>query len=137
MNRVANIYDVLLDELELHFPELAKNAVNWYPSGRHEITVKLNDGQLFTYNSTLKGVRFIRRSEDKGLSESELRDEFRDRLYKTMLSKGISQLELAEMTGISNVTISNYFNGKSIPSLYNVSLLARALECSISELTDF
>ena len=49
-------------------------------------------------------------------------------------AKKISQQELAGKTGIQNTTISAFENGKRIPSLQNLALIAKALGVSIDEL---
>jgi transcriptional regulator with XRE-family HTH domain len=50
-----------------------------------------------------------------------------------MTRQGVSQLELSELTGIPQSTISNYLTGKFLPGFYNMDKIAKALKCSIDE----
>ena len=59
--------------------------------------------------------------------------EFRQRLRRLMTRQGVSQLELSELTGIPQSTISNYLTGKFLPGFYNMDKIAKALKCSIDE----
>jgi DNA-binding Xre family transcriptional regulator len=133
-----NIYDDIIDDFKQYFPVVAEDAVDWYPSGRHEITIKLIDQSKVAYNFVNKTMRNIP-SLDDGIirPENEWRRTFGSRLYDILCVKGWSQETLSSRSGISVVTISNYIRGKSIPSAYNLATIARALDCSINELTEF
>jgi transcriptional regulator with XRE-family HTH domain len=48
-----------------------------------------------------------------------------------MALEGISQCELSERTGITQPSISDYMNGKKLPSFYTVDKIAKALGCSV------
>ena len=65
------------------------------------------------------------------MSEQQCREEFSIRLKRLMYRQGVTQKELSEETGISEMTISNYMNGKRTPSFYNVDKISKALKCSI------
>lgn len=43
------------------------------------------------------------------------RDEFRKRLYRLMLMKGINQTDLAEKIGVSRQTVNGYLRGRVLP----------------------
>jgi len=55
-------------------------------------------------------------------------------LNEKILVNCISQEELSERTGISQVMISKYLNAKATPSFYRIEQIARVLKCSVSEL---
>ena len=50
--------------------------------------------------------------------------------------KKTSAAKLARCTGIADWTIRAYTNARSMPSEENIQLLANALDCAISELTE-
>ena len=52
-----------------------------------------------------------------------------DRLWKSRDLAGLSQTELAERTGISRQSISNYENGRTVPG--KLQLRAWALACGV------
>ena len=60
--------------------------------------------------------------------------DFKWRLKRTMTMRGIGQAKLAEMSGISQKTISNYLNGKNMPDILKLNKLARALDVDVAEL---
>lgn len=67
------------------------------------------------------------------MSEFECRTEYGKRLSSIMKAQGINQKELAEMTGVTPISINNYITGKSGPSWYNADKIARALNVSMEE----
>lgn len=69
------------------------------------------------------------------MTEQELKNEFSRRLKRLAHQKGrYDQKELAERSGISEVTISYYMNGMCLPKMSNIVKLAQALDCSTDEL---
>ena len=69
------------------------------------------------------------------MTEQEWRKEFARRLRRIAhQNKDYNQKELAEASGISEVTISRYYNGLRSPSSDNLVRIARALDCTIDDL---
>ena len=69
------------------------------------------------------------------MTEQEWREAFAKRLRKLAYKKGpYTQKQLAELSGISEPTISHYMNGSRIPNGNNILRLARALNCSADAL---
>lgn len=63
--------------------------------------------------------------------------EFSRRLIRAMNYRGIDQIHLSELTGISQASISGYARGVRPPSAYSISLIAKALGCSLDYLQRF
>lgn len=63
-----------------------------------------------------------------------LDDRIRKNLKETRIEKGLSQQTLAELSGISNTTISSYETGKKTPNIDSLARLANALKVSIDRL---
>ena len=51
--------------------------------------------------------------------------------------RGISQRELARMTNTPENTLGRYLNGQSIPRADKIVNIAKALDCTVSELIHF
>ena len=132
-----HIYDDILDDFELYYPEIVKDAVTWYPSGRREITVKLRDGGRVIFDGGSKTFRRISNYDAPMMEEDNWKTGFGRKLGQALCNRCISQSTLSERTGISQTMISRYISGNSIPSAYIIAKLARALECSLNELMDF
>ena len=56
-----------------------------------------------------------------------MKNEFQYRLQKSIAKSGLTASELSKATGISEVNISNYINGKYVAKQDKVFLLAQAL----------
>lgn len=133
---------IIFDEFKLYFPSIAKESIKeWYLSDDGEITIEYEDGGLVIYDNVDHTMRYISpdhknfRLED--LDENRWRSEFGQRLCRMMRYNGINQKELSELSGISEHTISSYTLGRSTPSAYTLSRLARAFECQIEDLIKF
>lgn len=59
---------------------------------------------------------------------------FHKRLYELRTKKNMTQDELASKVGVSRQAISKWERGEGLPDLYNVSLLAKALDVSVDDL---
>ena len=59
-----------------------------------------------------------------------------ERLRKIRKAKKLTQTQLAEMAGIKQETISAIENGRNLPTMASVRLLANALNCQISDLME-
>lgn len=132
-----NMWNVAFESLENDYPDIIDEIVDWYPSGYQEITIKDQNGVKKTYNWITGNLRVTYDpSYTRTVSEEEWRKVFSDRLHNRLYSLGMSQETLSEITGISRVTLSKYFNGKATPSAYNSKKLAEALKCPIGELLE-
>lgn len=130
-------YNSLLESFKLYNPSDA-DVVSWYASGPMELTITMSDGERLIYDHLERGIRVIQRTpEEDILPEGRWRVEFGFKLRERMAVKGLTQKDLAEMTGVSVLSINNYVNMKSTPSAYTIMKLANALGCSSTELTDF
>jgi transcriptional regulator with XRE-family HTH domain len=57
-------------------------------------------------------------------------------LKELLLTKGVKQKWLSSKVGVSEVTLSNWVTGKSIPSLKNVEKLSQILRVPIKDLVN-
>lgn len=127
-------YDQFFEGFKLHFPSISCGTVKWEPKGKSSILVYLSDGTKVIYNHKLNCLRNVLEYEG---TEDEWKREFSFKLVELMADKGLDQLSLSELSGISQVSISNYINGRSIPNGYKIEKIARALKCSVRDLIVF
>ena len=59
---------------------------------------------------------------------------FSKRLIKEMHKRGINRKELAELSGVSENTISNYINENREPKVMNIIKISEALEIPVNKL---
>ena len=50
--------------------------------------------------------------------------------------KGYSQRFISIKTGIKQSNLNKYLNGKAIPNLRNVALIAKVLDCTVDDLIE-
>ena len=59
------------------------------------------------------------------------------KLKEVMEEKGINGTELSKLTGIPEGRISDYKRGRYCPSIVTSCLLAKALNCKLSDLIEY
>ena len=123
--------EYLSENFKLYFPSIEKGCISWRQTDLFELEIHNEDGSIDIYNDHSLGPK-IDTSTDAGW-----RKEFARRLRKKMAMKGITQVRLSELTGISQQLLSLYTQGKSLPSAQKVSSLAKALNCSVNDLIGF
>ena len=130
-------WESIFNDFESHYFRLADKVINWYPSGKNEIIIVLDDGCVLRFDWITKYCQNIIESEEDDYMKDEdsWKNNFANRLNQRMKNIFYTQERLAAETGISFVTINKYAKGKSIPSVYNLEKIARALKCSMYELT--
>lgn len=118
-----------------YFDTLVDDVIDYYFDETYEeLVIKLRDGRVIAYDEYSNTIRYIAR-RDEVLTEEEYKKEFCRRLRRRMHVENITQIELSRRTGLSQGLISQYISGKANPTLHNVYKIARALGCSIDELS--
>lgn len=124
-------YD-MYESFKLYFPRLAEKAVSYHPNGHYELILKMDDGINISYNYLEKGFRVLP-NDPNNMTKTEFSNEFGFRLRKKLERVGITQSELCDIVGISQPQLSEYINGKKVPSFYIIDKIAKALNCSVEE----
>ena len=130
MNR--HFWEDVYTRFEQDYPGLAEEALRWWPSGRCEITIVLEDKSRIVYNELDGSFRYI---TDGSVTEERWRIEFSENLKIIMRQEGMTSQELSDRVGVSVQMISRYLNRKATPSYYVIEQIASALRCSVTELT--
>jgi DNA-binding Xre family transcriptional regulator len=132
-------YTRILEEFKNHHPYLADGIADWSPRGEMGIRVRMTDGTKYDYHAMSKTIRNVKARpvhHDDSYDEAEWREVFADRLSEMICTKGLTQQSLADYTGISKGSINKYINRQATPSAYALTKLARALDCTVMDLTD-
>ena len=128
--------DYLIHNLKLTDPYIYESAIRFEEIGPFELMVYCKDGSKVRYDD-FNGDWFKWYPSDYDInkrSDEKIIQDFQWRLRRTMTLKCIGQAKLAEMSGISQKTISNYLNGKNMPDILKLNRLARALDVDVAEL---
>lgn len=128
--------DYLIHNLKLTNLDIYESAIRFEEIGPNELMIYREDGSRVRYDC-FNGDWFKWYPTDYDInkrSDKQIIQDFQWRLRRTMTVKCIGQSKLAERSGISQGTISNYLSGKSIPDILKLNSLARALNVDVSEL---
>lgn len=71
------------------------------------------------------------------MTREDWMENFGENLLDILVEKKIKQRELSEITGIAASTISDYINGKTMPSAIAVLNISYALDVDCNDLIDF
>lgn len=71
------------------------------------------------------------------MSENEWLAYFGVNLEEYMIAAKMTQRDLADASGLSEASISNYIRGRRMPEVRAIINIAEALNCSVNELVDF
>lgn len=123
----------MLELFERHYSYLYEEAVDWWPSGRSCITVKLEDGMLIEYNPVDNSIRRIQ-PNDHAKDVEILRKDIGNNIKKIIQTRGIAQSEIAERCGITQAMLSRYIHGSSMPSIDKIYALASVLDCRVVDI---
>lgn len=125
----------IYSNFKLCFPRIARRAVSWkFIDDGRTIIVDLNDGKSVLYDDARRTIRTLP-TDSMRMSEYEFKREFKYRIDDMMKRKGVSQIRLAERTGITQSRLSDYIRGIRTPSFYIIHKIAQGLGCSIDDLT--
>ena len=132
---IKNKYDEVLELFEKYHPGIYEETVDWWPSGRQCITVKLEDGMLFEYDGFMNTIRRIQ-SSIRDMDTLTLKKEIGHNLQKIVQTRGIPQQEIASRCGITDAMLSRYIHGTSMPGIDKIYALADVLGCRITDILD-
>ena len=99
----------------------------------YEVYIKFKNGEKYLYDTVQHSYRGFY-PDGHNLSDEEWKRSFKLRLYNLMRQRFITQEELAERVGTSQVMISRYINGRCVPGVVMAAKIARALGCSVEDL---
>ena len=128
--------DYLIHNLKLTNRDIYESAIRFEEIGPNELMIYCKDGSRVRYDC-FNGDWFKWYPNDYDInkrSDKQIIQDFQWRLRRTMTVKCIGQSRLAELSGLSQKTISNYLSGKSMPDILKLNSLARALNVDASEL---
>jgi predicted XRE-type DNA-binding protein len=130
---IRNKYDEILDRFVNYYSYLWDQAVDWWPSGRRCITVKLRDGTMIEFDSFGDTIRTVSYSNNVKDAET-LKKNLGHNLKKIVNTRGIPQSEIATKCGITEAMLSRYIHGTSMPGIDKLYTLAAVLDCRVIDI---
>lgn len=127
--------EYLIDRLKLMYPFIYEQAESFELESFHELMIVDKDGGKYRYDDVYDTFRYFKPGYDSDDRDAErIKRTFGFRLQRQMTLRGMTQADLSDATGISQPTISNYINRRQSPDIVKLTLMARALRCSVDEL---
>lgn len=90
------------------------------------LIVHFKNGSIYAYALPERSLYSI--SQTRDVTGEEYTKAFGFKLERILRIRGLKQNALARMTGLTQGTISNYACGKTIPSIWQLNQIARALD---------
>ena len=133
---MSNRKEELYDRFELCFPNFAKKSLRYEQTGIWLLTAWLHDGDVVIFNGLENSIYIVPKLKagQKYLDEDVWRKDFAYRVRTRMQEKRISQKELAEAAEITESYLSRCLSGKTDPSFYAATKIAKALNCNVGDL---
>ena len=130
------------EKFKTYYRATDDDILDWRSVNGFEIVVRMKDNSIIRFDSSTNTFGYLKRHDvdlrgNYTMSDDEYKHEFAIKLKRLMRSMRITQAQLSEDTGISQVSISKYVNGRGLPDCRNLTRIANALGCSVSELTYF
>lgn len=132
-------YDPIFEDYIMMFPFVKDQIVDWFHIDKFMIGAHLIDGTFDTYDGIERCGTHYKSYEDYLMppeNDRKWKIRFARNLYRKMCMAGYTQEELAQETGISVGTISNYMNGISEPSALKLYKIANALGYDMNNIFD-
>lgn len=118
-----------------YYPFMADQITDWRQCGPTDAYIELDDGTAYMFDCNDGSITRVRsKSERIGMDDATWSKEFSFRLRRMAKLRYMTNIDIADATGLSSVIISNYMNGKAMPKANNVIRLAEALGCSVDYL---
>lgn len=125
----------IFEEFKKCYPNLIDRVVGYHELNESVIEIIFADGCRWKYYGGTSGA--FRVIKDYDGSKEDWSKHFSHNLIDIMNHRGIDQTYLSELSGVSQQSISNYINGKGMPTGYVIDRLAKALHCNVSDLVGF
>ena len=121
-----------LHNFSFYYPNMVDDVVDCRTIYGGEQLLLMDDGSVWAFDFVTNRIRELP-PDPNDMTEQECRIEFGRAMCRIMRWKCIDQLELSELTGLSQPAISSYIRGVRTPSFYAADLIAKALGRPIEE----
>lgn len=101
-----------------------------------DLLIIFRDGRRFIYDRFTKAYKEIYYDSVNDITEEQEKRELAYRIRSLMGRRWINQDELAEMVGTSQIMISRYVRGETVPSAIMLRKIAKALRYSMDDFFD-
>lgn len=124
----------LFYEFSTYYTYLVNDVIGYNENDFCMLTIAMKDGSVLLYDPVLGELRDLPK-DPLNQSEEEIISEFANRLSTIAAVRGYTQSTLAEVSCLSQATISRYFRGDTTPPIHVAFRFADILRCDINDFT--
>lgn len=121
------------------FPSYSDEICDVRGIGDMEVIFYMYDGSKVIFDELDDSAMFIEKDKynKDELTDEEWLQEFSRKLKRKLKIRNITRHELADKMGLSYNSICRYSRGEHIPNVLVINKMAKILDCTVEELTDF
>ena len=127
----------LFQSFLLAFPSMAEKVKSYRQVDDRVIEIKYEDNSIGVFDEITGSFRYVPKEKLAKLTKNRFQIELGHNIYRAMVIKGMTMVELSKRTGIEYTTLSKYINGHISPSSYMLYRVACGLGLTIGDLTNF
>ena len=123
----------------LYYPTKDENIIDQIYIGDDEYMFYIDDGSRVRFDNEHHTFTYIRpRNESMNNDADEIwTKEFSRKLKRKLTMVRMTQRDFAREIGVTERTVHRYLKGSCVPEFLTLRKMARVLDCSIDELTNF
>ena len=119
-------------QFSIDYPHRINDVAEVREDNPMEVILIFKDGSIWSFWMGNNDLRRI--SKDGNLTDQEYAREFGIKLTHIMEKQGLTQVDLAELLGTTQATVSRLITGRTIINLSQMRKLARVLNMTVEEL---
>ena len=121
-------------QFSIDYPHRINDVAEVREDNPREVILIFKDRSIWSFWMGDNNYDLRRISKDGNLTDQEYAREFGIKLTHIMEKQGLTQVDLAELLGTTQATVSRLITGKTIIDLIQMRKIARVLNMTVEEL---
>lgn len=121
-------------QFSIDYPHRINDVAEVREDNPREVILIFKDGSIWSFWMGDNNYDLRRISKDGNLTDQEYAREFGIKLMHIMEKQGLTQVDLAELLGTTQATVSRLITGRTIINLSQMRKIARVLNMTVEEL---
>ena len=121
-------------QFSIDYPHRINDVAEVREDNPREVILIFKDGSIWSFWMGDNNYDLRRISKDGNLTDKEYAREFGIKLTHIMEKQGLTQVDLAELLGTTQATVSRLITGRTIINLSQMRKIARVLNMTVEEL---
>ena len=134
MNNMNSTNNLPYYQFSIDYPHRINDVAEVREDNPREVILIFKDRSIWSFWMGDNNYDLRRISKDGNLTDQEYAREFGIKLTHIMEKQGLTQVDLAELLGTTQATVSRLITGKTIIDLIQMRKIARVLNMTVEEL---